>query len=182
MKILVCNVGSTSLKYRLFDLSSGETTLSEGRMERVGTEAGAWTHKDAGAEASKKTLPLPDYATGIRHMLDALLARALGSMEELDCVAFKVVHAQGVTGVQLLDERVLGAMAAFNTVAPSHNPPYIAAIRQFQQLLPHTPTIGSFETGFHATMPPKAFLYSVPISLYQEHAIRRYGFHGASHE
>ena len=73
-------------------------------------------------------------------------------------------------------------MAAFNTVAPSHNPPYIAAIRQFQEALPNTPMIGSFETGFHASMPPKAFLYSVPISLYKEHAIRRYGFHGASHE
>jgi acetate kinase len=182
MKILVCNVGSTSLKYRLFDLTSGEETLSEGRMERVGTQAGAWMHKDADRDAVKQTLPIPDYATGIRLMQEALLARALENMEALDCVAFKVVHAQGVTGVQLLDEPVLSAMAAFNTVAPSHNPPYIAAIRQFQQALPHTPMIGSFETGFHATMPPKAYLYSVPISLYKEHAIRRYGFHGASHE
>ena len=182
MKILVCNVGSTSLKYRLFDLTHGEETLSEGRMERVGTQAGAWTHKDAGVDPVKQTLPIPDYATGIRHMLEALLSRALSSMEALDCVAFKVVHAQGVTGVKLLDETVLSAMAAFNTVAPSHNPPYIAAIRQFQQLLPNTPMIGSFETGFHATMPPKAYLYSVPIALYKEHAIRRYGFHGASHE
>ena len=182
MKILVCNVGSTSLKYRLFDLTNGEETLSEGRMERVGTQAGAWMHKDAGAEAVKQTLPIPDYATGIQLMQEALLARTLDNMESLDCVAFKVVHAQGVTGVQLLDENVLSAMAAFNTVAPSHNPPYIAAIRQFQQALPNTPMIGSFETGFHATMPPKAYLYSVPISLYKEHAIRRYGFHGASHE
>ena len=156
MKILVCNVGSTSLKYRLFDLTHGEETLSEGRMERVGTQAGAWTHKDAGVDPVKQTLPIPDYATGIRHMLEALLSRALSSMEALDCVAFKVVHAQGVTGVKLLDETVLSAMAAFNTVAPSHNPPYIAAIRQFQQLLPNTPMIGSFETGFHATMPFKA--------------------------
>ena len=182
MKILVCNVGSTSLKYRLFDLTTGEETLSEGRMERVGTQTGAWMHKDAGQEAVKQTLPIPDYATGIRLMQEALLSKALDSMESLDCVVFKVVHAQGVTGVQLLDESVLSAMAAFNTVAPSHNPPYIAAIRQFQQALPGTPMIGSFETGFHATMPPKAYLYSVPISLYKEHAIRRYGFHGASHE
>ena len=182
MKILVCNVGSTSLKYRLFDLTNGEDTLSEGRMERVGTQAGAWTHKDAGAEAVKQTLPIPDYATGIRLMQVALLGRALERMEALDCVAFKVVHAKGVTGVQLLDETVLSAMAAFNTVAPSHNPPYIAAIRQFQHALPNTPMIGSFETGFHADMPPKAFLYSVPINLYKTHAIRRYGFHGASHE
>lgn len=182
MKVLVCNVGSTSLKYRLFDLSAGEETLSEGRMERVGTQAGAWTHKDAGMDAVKQTLPIPDYATGIRLMQEALLASALERMEALDCVAFKVVHAKGVTGVQLLDETVLSAMAAFNTVAPSHNPPYIAAIRQFQQALPHTPMIGSFETGFHATMPPKAYLYSVPIALNKEHAVRRYGFHGASHE
>ncbi|MBA4347237.1 MAG: hypothetical protein C0413_00065 [Clostridiales bacterium] len=182
MKILVCNVGSTSLKYRLFDLTAGEDTLSEGRMERVGTQAGAWMHKDAGYDAMKQTLPIPDYATGIRLMQEALLERTLDSMEALDCVAFKVVHAKGVTGVQLLDETVLSAMAAFNTVAPSHNPPYIAAIRQFQQALPNTPMIGSFETGFHATMPPKAYLYSVPISLYRQHAIRRYGFHGASHE
>ena len=182
MKILVCNVGSTSLKYRLFDLSSGEQTLAEGRMERVGTQAGAWTHKDAGAEAVKQTLPIPDYATGIQLMQAALLARALERMEALDCVAFKVVHAKDVTGVQLLDETVLSAMAAFNTVAPSHNPPYIFAIRQFQQALPATPMIGSFETGFHATMPPKAYLYSIPIALNKEHAIRRYGFHGASHE
>ena len=182
MKILVCNVGSTSLKYRLFDLTNGEETRSEGRMERVGTQAGAWQHKDAGAETVKQTLPIPDYATGIRLMQSALLSHALERMEALDCVAFKVVHAKGVTGVQLLDERVLSAMAAFNTVAPSHNPPYIAAIRQFQEALPATPMIGSFETGFHATMPPKAYLYSVPISLYKEHAIRRYGFHGASHE
>ena len=182
MKILVCNVGSTSLKYRLFDLTSGEDTLSEGRMERVGTQAGAWQHKDAGGEAHKQTLPIPDYATGIRLMQEALLQRALPSMEALDCVAFKVVHAKGVTGVQLLDETVLSAMAAFNTVAPSHNPPYIAAIRQFQEALPNTPMIGSFETGFHASMPPKAYLYSVPIALYKDHAIRRYGFHGASHE
>ena len=182
MKILVCNVGSTSLKYRLFDLGSGEATLAEGKMERVGTQAGIWSHKDAIGEADKRTLPIPDYATGIRLMQEALLSRALGAMEELDCVAFKVVHAKDVTGVQLLDERVLSAMAEFNTVAPSHNPPYIAAIRQFREALPDTPLVGSFETGFHANMPPKAQLYSIPIDITRKYAIRRYGFHGASHE
>ena len=182
MKILVCNVGSTSLKYRLFDLGTQEKTLSEGKMERVGTQSGAWTHQDAGGAPEKQTLPLPDYATGIRLMQSALLRQALGTMEELDCVAFKVVHAKDVTGVQLLDERVLEAMAAFNTVAPSHNPPYIAAIRQFQAALPNTPLVGSFETGFHASMPPEAYLYSIPIEVSRKYAIRRYGFHGASHE
>ena len=182
MKILVCNVGSTSLKYRLFDLGQAENTLAEGKMERVGTQAGAWSHQDAGMPLEKQTLPLPDYATGIRLMQGALLRQSLESMESLDCVAFKVVHAKDVTGVQLLDERVLAAMTAFNTVAPSHNPPYIAAIRQFQEALPNTPMIGSFETGFHAGMPPEAYLYSIPIEVSRKYAIRRYGFHGASHE
>ncbi len=182
MKILVCNVGSTSLKYRLFDLKESERTLAEGKMERVGAQAGAWTHQDAGGEAQKQTVSIPDYASGIRLMQGALLARSLGAMEELDCVAFKVVHAKGVTGVQLLDEPVLSAMAAFNTVAPSHNPPYIAAIRQFQEILPDTPLVGSFETGFHKNMPPEAYLYSIPIEVSRKYAIRRYGFHGASHE
>ncbi len=182
MKILVCNVGSTSLKYRLFDLGKEERTLAEGKQERVGTQSGVWTHRDANGEAQKRTLPIPDYAAGIRLMQGALLSGALGSMEELDCVAFKVVHAKDVTGVQLLDERVLSAMAAFNTVAPSHNPPYIAAIRQFQEALPGVPLVGSFETGFHADMPPEAYLYSIPIDVSRKYAIRRYGFHGASHE
>lgn len=73
-------------------------------------------------------------------------------------------------------------MAAFNTVAPAHNPPYIAAIRQFRELLPDTPLIGAFETAFHQTMPPKAYLYSLPAELARREGIRRYGFHGASLE
>ena len=182
MKILVCNVGSTSLKYRLFDLGEREKTLAEGKQERVGTQAGIWTHTDAGKPPVRQELPIPDYASGILLMQGALMKQALSSMEELDCVAFKVVHAKDVTGVQLLDERVLAAMAAFNTVAPSHNPPYIAAIRQFQAALPNTPLVGSFETGFHAGMPPEAYLYSIPIEVSRQYAIRRYGFHGASHE
>ncbi len=182
MKILVCNVGSTSLKYRLFDCSSGESVLSEGKMERVGADLGSWMHTDAGSEPVRQALQIPDYAFGIRLMLEALQKRAIRSLNEIGCVAFKVVHAKGVTSVQLLTEDVLAAMAAFNTVAPSHNPPYIAAIRQFQKALPDTPLIGSFETGFHANMPAEAYLYSIPLEVSKKYAIRRYGFHGASHE
>ena len=84
--------------------------------------------------------------------------------------------------MQYLTEDVLQAMADFNSVAPAHNPPYIAAIRQFKNLMPDTPMIGSFETAFHANMPPEAYLYSIPLELSKKHAIRRYGFHGASLE
>ncbi|MBQ4346472.1 MAG: acetate/propionate family kinase, partial [Oscillospiraceae bacterium] len=103
-------------------------------------------------------------------------------LDEISCVGFKVVHAKGVTGVQYLTEDVLQAMADFNSVAPAHNPPYIAAIRQFAALMPDTPLIGSFETAFHANMPAEAYLYPIPLELSKKHGIRRYGFHGASLE
>ena len=115
-------------------------------------------------------------------MLEQLLNGCVSELSEISCVGFKVVHAKGVTGVQYLTEDVLQAMADFNSVAPAHNPPYIAAIRQFKALMPNTPMIGSFETAFHAQMPPEAYLYPIPLELSKKHAIRRYGFHGASLE
>lgn len=183
MKILICNVGSTSLKYKLFDMDNAETVLASGRIERVGAPMGHYAYGDSSHPTAEVDLPIPDYAAGIGMLTEHLLSSgAVVSLDELDCVGFKVVHAKGVTGVQLLDERVLSAMADFNTVAPSHNPPYIAAIRQFRRLLPNVPCIGSFETGFHAELPPEAYLYSIPKDVSERYAIRRYGFHGASHE
>lgn len=183
MNILICNVGSTSLKYKLFDMDNNEAVLASGRIERVGAAMGHYAYEDASHPTVELDIPIPDYAAGIRMLTDHLLSSgAVRSLDALDCVGFKVVHAKGVTGVCLLDETVLSAMADFNTVAPSHNPPYIAAIRQFQKLLPDVPCIGSFETGFHADMPPEAYLYSIPKDVSERYAIRRYGFHGASHE
>lgn len=182
MKILICNVGSTSLKYRLIDMADQERTLAVGKMERVGAPEGAFSHKDQAGRSLERTLPIPDHGAGISLMIEQLVGGVIASLEEIACVGFKVVHARGVTGVQLLDERVLQAMAEFNCIAPSHNPPYIAAVRQFAKLMPGVPLIGSFETGFHASIPPKAYLYSIPKELEQKYGIRRYGFHGASHE
>ena len=167
MKVLVCNVGSTSLKYRLFDMEQGEKELAWGRMERVGAPMGAYAFCDASGEREQGEAVIADYAAGIKRMLSHLTRRGmLKSLQELGLVGFKVVHAKGVTGVRLLDEETLAAMAAFNSVAPSHNPPYIAAIRQFAALLPRVPLVGSFETGFHKTLPEKAYLYSIPCLLY----------------
>lgn len=183
MKLLICNVGSTSLKYQLFDMDDGERVLASGGAERVGTEKSEfywknWISNMDGREANQ----FPTHKEAISRMLDALLDGVLAKLEDLGCVGFKVVHAKGISGVQYLTEDVLEAMAAFNTVAPAHNPPYIAAIRQFRELLPHTPLIGSFETAFHQTLPPKAYLYSIPAELARKEGIRRYGFHGASLE
>lgn len=183
MKLLICNVGSTSLKYQLFDMSDGERVLAAGGAERVGTAQSEffWTNHLTGA-AGRENAAFPTHREAISRMLEKLLDGSLSSLKELGCVGFKVVHAKGITGVQYLTEDVLRAMAAFNTVAPAHNPPYLAAIRQFRELLPDTPLIGAFETAFHQTLPPKAYLYSIPAALGRSEGIRRYGFHGASLE
>ncbi len=183
MNILICNVGSTSLKYQLFDMDAGEKVLCSGGAERVGTVKSLFYHRNnLTGDAMKQEKAFPTHREAICAMLEQLLCGCIGSLSEISCVGFKVVHAKGVTGVQYLTEKVLRAMADFNSVAPAHNPPYIAAIRQFQNLMPDTPMIGSFETAFHANMPPEAYLYPIPLELSKEHAIRRYGFHGASLE
>ena len=183
MNILICNVGSTSLKYQLFDMDEGEKVLCAGGAERVGAERSVFYHKDSlSGYAVREEAIFPTHREAICAMLDHLLDGCIASLEQISCVGFKVVHAKGVTGVQYLTEDVLKAMADFNSVAPAHNPPYIAAIRQFRELMPDTPLIGSFETAFHSQMPPEAYLYPIPLELSKEHAIRRYGFHGASLE
>lgn len=183
MNILICNVGSTSLKYQLFDMDHNEQVLAAGGAERVGAAKSLFYHRNnRTGDNVRVEAVFPTHREAICEMLEHLVGSSISTLEEIACVGFKVVHAKGVTGVQYLTEDVLQAMADFNSVAPAHNPPYIAAIRQFQALMPGTPMIGSFETAFHANMPPEAYLYSIPVELSRKYAIRRYGFHGASLE
>ena len=183
MNILICNVGSTSLKYQLFDMDANEKVLAAGGAERVGASQSSFYHTNKlSGETYREDAIFPTHGEAITAMLEALLDGCIASVDEISCVGFKVVHAKGVTGVQYLTEDVLQAMADFNSVAPAHNPPYISAIRQFQKIMPGTPLIGSFETAFHANMPAEAYLYPIPLDLSKQHAIRRYGFHGASLE
>lgn len=176
MNILICNVGSTSLKYQLFAMDKGERVIAAGGAERVGGRESCFYWTESGVKRQER-LELPTHREAIERML-----RQLPPEAAVDCVGFKVVHAKGITGVQYLTDDVLAAMEAFNSVAPAHNPPYLAAIRQFRALMPGVPLIGSFETAFHAQMPPEASLYSIPWELSEQYAIHRYGFHGASHE
>jgi len=183
MNILICNVGSTSLKYQLFAMDQDERVLAAGGAERVGAAKSLFYHKNnLTGDSTRIDAVFPTHREAISQMLEYLLHGVIATLEEIACVGFKVVHAKGVTGVQYLTEDVLQAMSDFNSVAPAHNPPYIAAIRQFQVMMPGTPMIGSFETAFHANMPAEAYLYPIPIALSKQHAIRRYGFHGASLE
>ncbi len=182
MNILICNVGSTSLKYQLFEMPQ-ERVLASGGVERVGAGEGRFYAKThvTGALVDERA-HFPTHREAIERMLDELTRTVLPSLDALDCVGFKVVLAKGISGVQYLTEDVLLAMEAFSSIAPAHNPPYLAAIRQFRALLPNTPLIGAFETAFHRTMPPEAYLYSLPIELSRKYDIRRNGFHGASLE
>lgn len=160
MKILVANIGTTSLKWRLFDFAdNAERLLHKGGFERV-----------------------TDYPQAIENCLAELeKSGAIGSENELSAVGFKTVIAKDVTGCVRLDDRVLQAMADYNDLAPAHNPPYITGIRLFARRMPSVPLIGLFETAFHRFAPEAAQRYAVP-EAWLNAGVRRWGFHGASHK
>ncbi len=160
MKILVANLGSTSLKWRLFDCSDGqERLLHKGGFERV-----------------------TDYAQAVEGCLTELKnSGAIQSEKDLAAVGFKTIMARGVNGCVRLDEGVVKAMEVCNHIAPAHNPPYITGIRLFAQRIPATPLIGLFETAFYQWAPEAAMRYAVP-KAWHELGVRRWGFHGASHK
>jgi acetate kinase len=182
MKILVANLGSTSFKYRLFDMA-GEKVLARGGVERIGSPESK-CFVEAGGTRTAATVQARDHAAAVRLCLEQLsdpARRCLKDPSELAAIGFKAVHAQGLTGVQRVDERVLKAMDAYADVAPAHNPPYIAAIRLLSRELPRIPLIAAFETGFHETIAPAHRLYAVPLEWAEQHGVKRWGFHGASH-
>ncbi len=181
-KILVANLGSTSFKYRLYDMTD-ERLLARGGVERIGSEQSR-CFIEAGGQREETTLPAKDHAVAVRLCLGQLAdpkRQCLRDPLELAAIGFKAVHAQGMTGVQRVDERVLAAMEAFNDVAPAHNPPYVKAMRLLAKELPQIPLVAAFETGFHETIAPENRLYAVPLEWAENHGIKRWGFHGASH-
>ena len=180
MKILVANLGSTSFKYRLFDMTD-EKVLARGGVERIGSPQSRCFVEVAGVK-EEATLAAKDHAVAVRLCLQQLAdKKCLARPAELAAIGFKAVHAKGITGVHRVDESVLAAMEAFNDVAPAHNPPYVAAMRLLDQELPEIPLVAAFETGFHETIAPAQQLYAVPLEWAEKHGIQRWGFHGASH-
>jgi len=197
MKVLVANLGSTSFKYRLFDLPerAGETgterELARGGVERIGAAESrvysSSTPSRAGAAAAPRTMdtvmPVPDHAVALQAALEQLTADGgpLGSVTEVAAVGFKAVHGGRVSGVVRVGPEVLAAMEEMAEVAPAHNPPYVRAMRLLAERLPQVPLVAAFETGFHATIPDRNALYAVPTDWVEKHLVRRWGFHGASH-
>jgi acetate kinase len=180
MKILVANLGSTSFKYRLFDMTD-EKVLARGGVERIGSVQ-ARCFVETAATRQEQTLAARDHGVAVRLCLKQLVDKqCLTSPRELAAIGFKTVHAKGMTGVHRVDERVLAAMEAFNDVAPAHNPPYVAAMRLLGRELPDIPLVAAFEAGFHETIPAALKNYAVPAEWAEKHGIKRWGFHGASH-
>lgn len=183
MRILIVNVGSTSLKFRLFEMPE-ESVLAVGKIERVGGEKSACTYQLGDQPKAEQEFSCPDQKAAIEHMLQILTAPnsgVLANLEELAAIGFKPVHAKGIADAVFITEDVIQAMEEYTPLAPAHNPPYIMAFRIFQELLPRKPLVGVFEPAFHKTIPDYARTYGIPYEWSETHAIRRYGFHGASH-
>ena len=186
MKILVSNVGSTSLKFKLFEMPA-EELLCEAKIERVGSETSAIysykSHKN-GAKVAKDNQCIPTYATGIQMFLSDMTTgetAVVGSVEELKGVGFKTVLAKGFYGVHELTPEVIKGMEEYLFIAPAHNAPYLEAVDQFNAVLPGAKKIGVFETAFHTTIPLERTMYSIPYEWYEKYGIKRMGYHGASH-
>ena len=197
MKILVANLGSTSFKYRLFELAdrptpgAAEVELARGGVERIGAAESrvyATTAAAAGADEPRPvpletTRSVPDHGVALEAALEQLNAAGgpLAGGGAVAAVGFKAVHGGRITGAVRVTADVLAAMEEMAEVAPAHNPPYVNAMRAVMARLPGVPLVAAFETAFHATIPPRNALYAVPIAWADDHQVRRYGFHGASH-
>ena len=184
MKVLVANLGSTSFKYRLFDLTT-ETQLAKGGIDRIG-QAGAMSgcSVQIGSYKAETQQSVPDHAAAVGICLEQLTNAEHGclkSVDEVGGIGFKAVFAGNLSGVRIVDETLLQKMESLSDIAPAHNPPYVRAMRQLQQAFPQIPLVAALETGFHETIPFEHRAYAVPYEWYTDFEIRRWGFHGASH-
>ncbi len=190
MKILVANLGSTSFKYRLYELGDGpgagigsEHLLARGAVERIGAANSKVTIHSKRGEVSRVE-PIKDHGDAVQICLDQLTDPATGVLEsaaDVAAIGFKAVHARNLTGVQLVNDDVLAAMEAYSDVAPAHNPPYVKAMRMLSARFPELPLVAAFETGFHRTIPEANQRYAIPEEWSSVLGVRRWGFHGASH-
>jgi len=182
MKVLVANLGSTSFKYRLFDLPA-ETQLARGGIDRIGQAQSACFVEIAGRR-EEATTAIPDHAAAVQICLDQLTHPEYGclsSVSEVAAIGFKAVFAGNLSGVRIVDEALLAKMEDLSDIAPAHNPMYAKAMRQLRAAFPQIPLVAALETAFHDTIPPENKLYAIPYEWSEEYEIKRWGFHGASH-
>lgn len=187
MKILVLNCGSSSIKYQLLDMENANTShlLAKGLLERIGLEMGEFTHKYNG-EKHYGQLPIPNHTEGIKLVLKALVDPEMGvikDLKEIDAVGHRVAHGGELFPQSVrIDQKVIEGIESLCDLAPLHNPGSLQGIHAMEEVLPGIPMAAVFDTSFHASMPPEAYLYAVPYEYYEKYRVRRYGFHGTSHK
>lgn len=184
MKILILNAGSSSLKYQMFDMENNEV-LCSGLVERIAIDGGKITHKTKTGEKHPFDLDLPNHEVALHKVLDILVNPEYGavkSLDEINAVGHRVVHGgEKFAHSTLITPEVKKVLHELIELAPLHNPANIMGIEACEKVLPGVPNVAVFDTAFHQTMKPDHFLYPLPYEWYENHKVRRYGFHGTSH-
>jgi len=184
MKVLVINCGSSSLKYQLIDMKT-EELLAIGLAERIGIDDSFLTHETIGKEKVVIKEDLKDHKITLGIVMNALTNPEYGvikSMDEILATGHRVVHGgEEFTSSVLITDKVISEVERCANLAPLHNPPNLMGIYAAKELLPDVPMVAVFDTAFHQSMPPEAYIYALPYEWYEKHGVRRYGFHGTSH-
>ena len=185
MNVLVINCGSSSLKYQLISTES-EEVLAKGLCERIGIDGGMHTYQPKGGEKIKENIDMPGHTDAVSIVLSALTnpqSGVIGDLSEIDAVGHRIVHGgEKFSSSVVINDEVIEAIKECNDLAPLHNPANLIGVDSCRKLMPNVPMVAVFDTAFHQTMPPKAFLYGIPYEYYEKYKVRRYGFHGTSHE
>jgi len=185
MKILVLNVGSSSLKYQLFNMED-ESVIASGKVERIGMDTAILIYEPIDKEPVKKVMEILEHTTAIKKVLELLIDNKLGvisSMNEIDAVGHRIVHGgEAFSDAVLITDKVKDAIKEVFDLAPLHNPANLLGVKATEQVLPNKPQVAVFDTAFHQTMPPESYLYPLPSILYKKYKVRKYGFHGTSHK
>ncbi len=184
MKVLVINAGSSSLKYQLIDMDT-ENVMAKGLCERIGIDGSKLTHTPDGGDKVVIEKDMPNHAVAIKLVLAALTDKEHGviaDMSEISAVGHRLVHGgEFFSGSVLVTEEVKKVMEECNPLAPLHNPANLTGVAACEEAMPGVPNVGVFDTAFHQTMPAKSYMYAIPYEYYEKHKIRKYGFHGTSH-
>jgi acetate kinase len=185
MIVLVINAGSSSLKYQLFDMQD-ESVMAKGKVERIGMDSAMLTHEPVGKADVREVTEILDHTAAIRRVLAMLVHPhhgVLQSVDQIDAVGHRIVHGgESFSASVVVTPEVKLEIRRLFDLAPLHNPAHLMGIAGVEANMPEVPQVVVFDTAFHQTMPRKAFLYPIPMQLYKRHHIRRYGFHGTSHD
>jgi len=184
MKILVLNCGSSSIKYKLFDMDSKEV-MAQGGIERIGLQGSFLKFALPNGEKVILEREIPEHTVGIEFVLETLTGERYGcisSLDDITAVGHRVVHGgEKFNSSVLITQDVVDQMVQCSELAPLHNPANLKGIYTISKLLPNVPQVGVFDTAFHQTMPDYAYMYPLPYEMYTKYGVRRYGFHGTSH-